>query len=153
MFKKNFFLLIFILVLSNSCGYTPTYTNLTAKNIKITTLETDGDELINTYINSRLKVYSKTNSDDVYKIYVSSTYEKKDLSKNATGKIINYELKIKVEFDVNSKNKNKKIIIEENFSLNNSENVYKNNQNENLIKKDFANTAVEKLLEELVLFK
>ena len=153
MFKKNFFLLIFILVLSNSCGYTPTYTNLTAKNIKITTLETDGDELINTYINSRLKVYSKNDGNDFFKIDIFSTFEKKDLSKNATGKIINYELKIKVEFDVNSKNKNKKIIIEENFSLNNSENVYKNNQNENLIKKDFANTAVEKLLEELVLFK
>lgn len=140
-------------MLSNSCGYTPTYKNLTTKNIKIDTIKTNGDELINSYINSRLKVYSKTNSNDFFKIEISSAHEKKDLSKDTTGKITNYELKLKVEFDVNSKNKSRKIVIEENFSLSHSDSAYKNNQNERLIKKDFANIAVEKLLEELVFFK
>jgi len=153
MFREKFFILIIILMVSNSCGYTPTYKNLTTSNIKIETLRTDGDALINSYINSRLKVYSKNDGNDFFKIDIFSTFEKKDLSKDTTGKITNYELKLKVEFNVNSTNKNKKIIIEENFSLSNSDDAYKNNQNENLIKKDFANIAVEKLLEELVFFK
>lgn len=153
MFKKNLLLLAVLLVFSYGCGYSPTFKNLNNKNFKIETEEINGDNLINSYITSKLKVYSNNNGEDLYKISILTNYEKKDLSKDKTGKITNYELKFRVEFEVSSKIKNKKIIFEENFILNNLDDAYNNYQNENLTKKDFANIAVEKLIEELLFFK
>lgn len=153
MFKKNLLLLTVLLVISYGCGYSPTFKNLNNKKFKIETEEINGDNLVNSYITSKLRVYSNNNGEDLYKINILTNYEKKDLSKDKTGKITNYELKFRVEFEVNSTIKNKKIIFEENFILNNLDDAYNNYQNENLTKKDFANIAVEKLIEELLLFK
>ena len=43
-----------------------------------------------------------------------------------------------------------KIIFEESFSYKNNDNTYKNKETENLIKRDFADKAVEKLTSQLL---
>ena len=153
MFGKNFILLTFILMIFYGCGYSPTFKDVKNKNLKIEITEMNGDNLINSYISTKLKTYTKNKSNLAYKIRVFNNYEKKDLSKDSTGKITNYELKFKVEFNVTSTDSNKKITIEDSFLLKNTDDAYKDRQNENSIKKDFSSLAVEKLILELLLFQ
>ena len=153
MLKKKNFLSLILFLFFLGCGYSPVYKSLNEKNLKIEITKLTGDNSVNSYINSRLKVYSKSNSNLIYKVEINSYFEKKDLSKDLSGKITNYTLNFKTEFVINSSKINKKIIIEENINLNNSEDAYKNNQSENLIKKNFANIAVEQLISELFLIK
>lgn len=153
MLKKKIFTIIIVLLFFSGCGYSPVYKNLNNKNIKIEVANLTGNNSINSNIKSKLKIYSKSNSNLIYNVDIYTSYEKKDLSKDLTGKTTNYVLKFRVEFIVRSSRINKKIIIEENFNLNNSDDEYKNNQSENLIKRNFANIAVEKLISELLLMK
>ena len=53
-------------------------------------------------------------------------------------------------FDVSSNKIKDKIIFEEKFSYKNNDNSYKNKETENLIKRDFADKAVEKLASQLL---
>jgi len=151
MFIRNFFLFLILLIMFNSCGYSPTFKKSINNNIKIKIIKMSGDNLINSHIKSRLKVYANTTSRSQYNVNVNTNYEKKDLSKDSTGKITNYELKFKAQFDVDLIKLNKKIIIEESFLLNNSNDTFSNNENENFIKRDFANIAAEKLIAQLLL--
>jgi len=114
-------------------------------------MKMSGNNLINTQINSRLAVYSKNVAKILHKITIYTSEEKKDISKDSTGKTTNYQLKLTAQFDVETTKLNKKIIIEESFILNNSNNIFNINENENIIKKDFANIASEKLLAQLLL--
>jgi len=153
MFKKKFFTSLILILFFSGCGYSPVYKNLNNKNLKIEVSKLTGDNLVNSNIKSRLKIYSKSNSNFIYQVDINTNYEKEDLSKNLTGRITNYTLKFIAEFTIKSSKINKKIIIEENFNLNNSDDAYKNNQSENLIKRNFANIAVERLISELLLMK
>ena len=153
MFGKKFFTSLILLLFFSGCGYSPVYKNLNNKNLKIEVSKLTGDNLVNSNIKSRLKIYSKSNSNFIYQVDINTNYEKEDLSKDLTGRITNYTLKFITEFTINSSKINKKIIIEENFNLNNSDDAYKNNQSENLIKRNFANIAVERLISELLLMK
>lgn len=153
MFKKKIFISLILLLLFSGCGYSPVYKNLNDKSLKIKVAKLTGDNSVNSFIESRLKIYSKSNSNFIYQIDINTNYEKKDLSKDLTGRISNYTLKFNTEFKINSSKINRKIIIEESFNLNNSEDAYKNNQSEKLIKRNFANIAVEKLISELMSIK
>ena len=153
MFRKKFFTSLILILFFSGCGYSPVYKNLNNKNLKIEVSKLTGDNLVNSNIKSRLKIYSKSNSNFIYQVDINTNYEKEDLSKDLTGRITNYTLKFITEFTINSSKINKKIIIEENFNLNNSEDAYKNNQSENMIKRNFANIAVERLISELLLIK
>ena len=149
--NKNFFLILILLIIISGCGYSPTFKNSDNKNIKIEINEMSGDNFINTQIYSRLAVYSNTLANSSFKITIQTDYEKQNLSKDLTGRITNYELKFTAEIDVNFIELSKKIIIEESFLLNNSSDTFNNNENENLIKKDFANIVAEKLIAQLLL--
>jgi len=140
-----------LLIIISGCGYSPTFKNSDNKNIKIEINEMSGDNFINTQIYSRLAVYSNTLANSSFKITIQTDYEKQNLSKDLTGRITNYELKFTAEIDVNFIELSKKIIIEESFLLNNSSDTFNNNENENLIKKDFANIVAEKLMAQLLL--
>jgi len=149
--NRNFFLSLILLLIFSSCGYSPTFKNSFNKDINIKIMKMSGNNLINTQINSRLAVYSKNVAKILHKITIYTSEEKKDISKDSTGKTTNYQLKLTAQFDVETTKLNKKIIIEESFILNNSNNIFNINENENIIKKDFANIASEKLLAQLLL--
>jgi len=149
--NRNFFLSLILLLIFSSCGYSPTFKNSVNKDINIKIMKMSGNNLINTQINSRLAVYSKNVAKILHKITIYTSEEKKDISKDSTGKTTNYQLKLTAQFDVETTKLNKKIIIEESFILNNSNDIFNINENENIIKKDFANIASEKLLAQLLL--
>jgi len=150
MLKNKIFILLLVFISLSSCEYSPVYKNINKEKIKIEIANIEGDELINFFIKSKLKVYSKSAGSLIYTINVSSNYQKKDISKDKTGKVVNYELSLRTVFDVSSNKIKDKIIFEENFSYKNNDNTYKNKETENLIKRDFADKVVEELASQLL---
>lgn len=153
MFNLKFFTQLILLLILSSCEYSPVFKDVENKNIKILISEMNGDNFVNSFISSKLQIYSSSNSENTYHVNVNSNYEKKDLSKNSTGQITNYELKFQTEFKINTSTTNKIITVKENYTLYNSDDTYSNNKNENSTKKKFASTAVEKLISEILFIK
>lgn len=153
MLKNKIFIFLLLLISLSSCEYSPVYKNFNNEKIKIEVTDIKGDDLINYFIKSKLKIYSKSKGNLVYTINVSTNYQKKDTSKDTTGKVINYQLNLRTVFDVSSNKIKEKIIFEESISFKNTDNTYKNKETENLIKRDFADKAVEKLTSQLLLLE
>lgn len=152
MLNNKILIFLFLLLTFSSCEYSPVYKNLDKTEIKIEVLEAKGDDLVNFFINSKLKIYSKSKLDKIYKINITTDFEKKDLSKDKTGKVTNYQLNLRTIFSINLNEIQKNIIVEENFTMSNSDNAYNNKESENVIKREFANNAVEKLISQLIFF-
>ena len=152
MLNNKILIFLFLLLTFSSCEYSPVYKNLDKTEIKIEVLEAKGDDLVNFFINSKLKIYSKSKLDKIYKINITTDFEKKDLSKDKTGKVTNYQLNLRTIFSINLNEIQKNIVVEENFTMSNSDNAYNNKESENVIKREFANNAVEKLISQLIFF-
>jgi len=150
MLKNKIFIFLLLFISLSSCEYSPVYKNLNSEKIRIEVANIEGDELINFFIKSKLKIYSKSKESLIYNVNLSTNYQKKDTSKDTTGKVVNYQLSLKTIFNVSSNKINKKILFEETFSFKNTDNTYKNKEAENIIKKDFADKAVEELVSQLL---
>jgi len=116
MFKK-IFLTLFILVLFNSCGYTPIYKGIVNANFNIILNEINGDRDIGNFIKSNLNRYETNSSDKEFNVSVSSNYQKNSISEDTTGKTTEYELKAVSIFKIEKNNNFKEIKIIETFNI------------------------------------
>ena len=93
-------LIIFGFILISSCGYTPLL-NQEKINFYISDFIFEGDRQVNNYIENNLKNY-KISKDNVkiYKLKISSRYEKILINKDKNGNPKNYNLKIKIDLDI-----------------------------------------------------
>ena len=105
MIKKNFIKIIFIFLLA-SCGYSPMLSTMDNKILNIKVVSHEGDKEINQVLRSKLKIHRNEN-EELIKISINSSYNKKDLSKNLTGKAEDYKIETTTSFIV-SWNKNEK---------------------------------------------
>tara|TARA_B110000008_G_C16879069_1_gene528068 strand:- start:519 stop:974 length:456 start_codon:yes stop_codon:yes gene_type:complete len=149
MYKKItiFLSLLFFLF---SCGYSPIYNSSIDNEFYLEITNLDGDNYVNKLIKTNLNKYSKKDSDKKFQIKIYTILEKKDLSKDITGKISNYQITIVSTFHISSSNSNKKIVIKENFNLKNSENTFEKQQYEKSIIKNYAESSARKLILELL---
>ena len=92
MFIKKF-ILITILILTQSCGFSPMYSksNLDS-NFYIVELKFDGDRLINNYLENGLAKFNNIDANKKYKIEIFTDYKKNILTKDLTGTATDYEL-------------------------------------------------------------
>ncbi len=104
MFKK-IFILIFISLLLNHCGFTPLYSNKTNNNFSIVDLNMKGNRIINNYIKTNLYHLLNSNNEKQFKINVETKYNKVVLSKDKKAKITEYELTSTSIFEVSSNDK------------------------------------------------
>ena len=143
MTKKYIFLfLIFILI--SGCGFTPIYTEKNDKfNLLIESYE--GDNIINSRIISKLRIHKNQNSK-LYKIKISTLYDKKDLTKDKSGKVKNYQLDFTTNFILISNDIKKEFSITENFIMKNFEDDFEERNYENDIKENIANLIYQKLM-------
>ena len=149
MFRKKIIYLLCIFLLY-SCGYTAVYNDTTNKNfdIKITSLK--GDDLINKLIKTNLKRHMSSNSEKKYSIKIDTSYDMKDISKDVTGKISNYQVNIISIVNISSDIVNERIIIKENFKINNTQNSFEKKSYENSIKKTYAQNTSDKIIMRLL---
>lgn len=146
MIKKKFLFLIFIIFL-NSCGYTPMYSKNNKKDFLIENIEFSGDRELNNFIDEELLIYYENKeSSRKFTVKINSEYNKDILSKDITGKIENYLIKILITFNIKSSDEERKLTVNENFTMKNIEILNEQKFYEQQIKKNLSYSAVNKLI-------
>ena len=147
MLKKNIIILSLILFLAN-CGFTPIYLKNKNINFSIEQIEYTGDRDLNNYLRTNLDKYrDKTNNNKIF-MKAETKYEKNVFSKDSTGKISSYQLKVKTIFLI--KSTNKKIIIIEKKIIDTMDDKFEETRYEKSIKQSFAYSISNKLISELI---
>ena len=145
--KKNTIILSLIFLLS-SCGFTPIYLKNTNANFSIEQVTYVGDRELNNFLKTYLNQYKNENVENKIYIEAKSVFEKIILSKNKIGKITDYQLVAEVIFLV--KPSNKKIKIIEKKTINSMEDKFEEARYEKTIKQNFASSISSKLSSELI---
>ena len=146
-------LTIFLLIFLTSCGYSAVYKNTKSNNLLINVIGIQGDVEMNNLIRNELELYSNPEAEDIFDINLNTTYEKKIISKDSSGKISNYELSTKVIVTVITKEKKETISLIEKFKVENNLDSFEQKNYEDIIKKNFANLIREKLILKLSSFE
>ena len=147
MIKKNFIKIIFIFLLA-SCGYSPMLSTMDNKILNIEVISHEGDKEINQVLRSKFKFHRNEN-EELIKISINSSYKKKDLSKNLTGKVEDYKIKATTSFIV-SRNKNEKnFSFSEEYTIKNFDDDFEERNYEKKIRRNVANINYQKLMLQL----
>ena len=114
--KKNNYLIlpIFLLILISSCvGYEPIFKS---KNVqfKISEYSIEGDKILGNKIYSKLNNLSKSQKDNAnskpISIIINTTKNKKEVSKDSAGKILEYKITLNTKVEINDYQTNSKIL-------------------------------------------
>ena len=145
-FKITSYLILIIFFLNN-CGFTPQYAGFKNLEFDLVIDNVSGDRDFNNVIKSRIKRYDRGRKDvEKIKISYESDYKKIILSKNTKGEATKYNLKVKVIFDISSENFSTKILFEDAFSIDKIEDTIEENNYIKIVKSNFAERAIEKVI-------
>ena len=151
MIKKILLSVSLFLFLSN-CGFTPLYSTNKMNDINVEILTHEGDRDINLKLISKLKTNSSTEGK-LYKIKISTNYEKITLTNNLAGEPEEYQLESSVLFTIIENNSEKKISVNEKFVMKNLSDDFEERNYERSIKKNMANLIYNKFLLQIKKFK
>ena len=146
MFKTKTLLIYFILsILLNNCGYTPRYSSNENVNFSIQINNVSGDREFNNLIKSELRRYDKS-AEKKFIIDYDSKYEKSIFLRDSAGNTKEYELKIRVNFLVQTNGSERKITMKESFKIKKMEDAFEESNYEKTIKRNFSNLISERLI-------
>jgi len=130
-----------------SCGFTPQYAGFKNLDFDLIVDQFSGDRDFSNEIKSQIKRYDQ-DRDNVEKIKVSfdSKYEKIIVSKNTKGEATKYNIKVNINFEVSSENYSKKIIFKDEFRIDKIDDKIEENNYIKIVKRNFAERAIEKLI-------
>jgi outer membrane lipopolysaccharide assembly protein LptE/RlpB len=141
---RSFKILLLIIFFVPSCGFTPIYSNKNIGNMSIEQLDFNGDRTLNNYLRSNLNRYKNKDSEKKIFLEVDTNYQKNILSKDATGKIYEYQLVAEVIFTINQNKK--KLIFTHKKNMKNMEDKSDERNYEISTKQSFANLITEELI-------
>ena len=147
MIKKNFIKIIFIFLLA-SCGYSPMLSTMDNKILNIEVVSHEGDKEINQVLRSKFKIHRNEN-EELIKISINSSYNKKDLSKNLTGKVEDYKIETTTSFIVSWNKNEKNFSFSEEYTIKNFDDDFEERNYEKKIRKSVANINYRKLMLQL----
>ena len=147
--KKILILFLFIL---SGCGYTSVYKNTETADFKINITSMDGNTEMNNLIKSELNLFLNNSSSKVFNMNLDTKYEKIIVSKKASGAVDNYQIYVKITFNIKHNEKIKNLSFEERFNIKNITNTFEQKKYEKIVKKNFANSIKEKLIIKLLSF-
>ena len=145
MINKKLILLIFLILL-NQCGYNSVYNNNSDQEIKIALLGMSGNREFNNKIDSQLKKFYRTQSNKEFKININTNINKEIVSKDSTGKVINYALIATVNFKITYDDKNETFTFKESLNIKNIDDSFEQKQYEDVIKDNFASSISKNLI-------
>ena len=143
-------ILIIFLFFIYSCGYTSIYNNLEKQDFKIIIVDKKGDRVMNNLIKNELRLYSNTDSVNIYNIKIDTDYKKDIIAKNSSGVITDYSLTVSSTFIINFKDQTKVLNFEEKINIKNQTNSFEQNIYEKNIQRNFASSIRTKLLTEIL---
>ena len=140
------FIIIFIFLIYG-CGFAPQYAGYKNLEFDLIINKVSGDRDFNNEIKSQIKRYDR-NREDAEKINISydSDYEKIILSKNTKGEATKYNLTVNVIFELKYESYSTKIIFEDEFSIDKIDDTIEENNYIKIVKRNFAEKAIEKLI-------
>ena len=147
MIKKNFIKIIFIFLLA-SCGYSPMLSTMDNKILNIEVVSHEGDKEINQVLRSKFKIHRNEN-EELIKISINSSYNKKDLSKNLTGKAEDYKIETTTSFIVSWNKNEKNFSFSEEYTIKNFDDDFEERNYEKKIRRNVANINYQKLMLQL----
>ena len=144
---KKIILISLVIFLSNCAGYKPIFTS-DQTNFYIEKIEISDDNKLVRKLVKNLKPYSIDNGKQSITLKLDLNKQENVIMKDAKGDPASYEIKIKLNVNVITKDGNNKLNFEENFTFNNQSNKfelnqYKKNTETNLINKIFENLILE----------
>jgi uncharacterized membrane protein YjgN (DUF898 family) len=139
-------IIIFLLVLLNSCGFSSIYNNVENDNLKLNIISAVGDKDLNNQISNYAKLYSNLNSENEYQVTINSYYDKEVIAKNASGVATDYRVIANVNFIVKFNGKDENINFQESIKMVNNTDIFEQNNYEKNLKKNFASSIVKKLI-------
>ena len=144
-------LIIFlIIILTPGCGFEPIYSTKNNLDYKLNTIERKGDSSIDNLIATELQRLSNDQSNKLIDIVINTSYEKKIISKDSKGSVSDYQININTKFLIIFKEKELKFQFSDKQNIKNISDIFEQKNYENIIKKNFANSAVRKLNLELI---
>ena len=144
---RKFKILLLIIFFAPSCGFTPIYSSKNIENISIEQLGFNGDRTLNNYLRSNLNRYKKRDSEKKIFLEVDTNYQKNVLSRDATGKIFEYQLVAEVIFTIEQKKQ--KLIFTHKRNMKNMEDKSDERNYEVSTKQSFANLITQELITKL----
>jgi len=148
MIKKKLVIISLIFVLT-SCGFTPIYLKNNNVNFSIEQVSYTGDRELNNFLKTNLNQYKNKDVDNKIYIEAKSEYNKIVLSKDGTGEVTNYELVAEVIFLI--KSSNKEIKISEKKIMSSMTDKFEETKYERSIKQSFAASIAYKLISKLII--
>ena len=146
---KKYLSFLFLLIILNSCGYTPLYSNLKNHDLSLTINSIQGNDEINKLIIKNINSYNKNKSENNFKINLSSEFNKIVLSSNSAGQITNYRLELKVVTKILNKENVDAIILTEKFDIKKESSLFDERNYENIVKRDMVKNIANKLIFQL----
>ena len=146
---KNNIIILTLIFLLCSCGFTPIYQNNTQANFSIEQVTYTGDRELNNFLKSNLNQYKDEKIENKIYIDANSSFKKIILSKNKVGEVTNYQLEAEVIILI--KPSNKKIKISERKIMESKEDKFEEARYERTIKQNFASSISNKLVSELII--
>ena len=144
-------LIISLIIISiPGCGFEPIYSTKNNLDYKLNTIDRKGDSSINNLIATELQRLSNDQSNKLIDIVINTSYEKKILSKDSKGSVSDYQININTKFLIIFKEKELKFQFSDKQNIKNISDIFEQKNYENIIKKNFANSAVRKLNLELI---
>lgn len=142
---KNNFIILFLLLILNGCGFEPIYSIKNESDYNIIVVEIKGDKELNNFINRELERISNRTSPNEYKIKVNSKFDKIIISKDSKGSPLEFELLANIDFEIDSDNFKKSISFKEKQNMQKISDLFQQRNYEDTIKENFAVSIVRNL--------
>lgn len=138
-------IIITVLFFVTACGYTSVYKNKTT-DLQINIMEMKGDNEFNNFIKNEINLYSNDSSKNKYEINILSNYNKKTISKDASGVATNFKVSLNATISIINDGKVKDFEFNEEINITNNLDSFEQNNYERNIKKNFASSIRGKLI-------
>ena len=142
---KNNFIILFLLLILNGCGFEPIYSIKNESDYNIIVVKIKGDKELNNFINRELERISNRTSPNEYKIKVNSKFDKIIISKDSKGSPLEFELLANIDFEIESDNFKKSISFKEKQNMQKISDLFQQTNYEDIVKENFASSIVRKL--------
>ena len=145
--KKILYISLFILLFNYGCGFTPKYKGFTGVDFILKLNNIDGDRELNNAIISQINRYkSGKDEDQIFNLELKSDFNKISVAKNSKGETTKYNLKAIIEIKLISNDETRELIFVEEFKIDKINDSVEEDNYIKIIKKDFAQSFVERLI-------
>ena len=145
--KKLLYASIFILLFNYGCGFTPKYKGFTGINFYLILNSVSGDRDLNNAISSQMNRYKSGKKEyQIIKLDLNSKFNKFSVAKNSKGETTKYNLKAVIEVKLTTNDVTRELILIEEFKIDKINDSVEEENYIKIIKQDFAQSFVERLI-------